>query len=151
MQRRIASDCALSSIMAPAVPVAPLGARATQWYADADVEIAVAIAIPINVAAKKKTHDRLPDVYAHKILNCYSSKSRFSTSIPRIRTRSALLDAALTTVWSCVVRSPVAKGVTGTDKLAVRFSGFGRCCRKSLRKRTAELQFQTIKSRQSDF
>src|SRR5215831_19414226 len=39
---------------APAVPVAPLGARATQWYADAEVEIAVAIAIPINVAAKKR-------------------------------------------------------------------------------------------------
>jgi len=54
MQRRIASDCALSSMRAPAVPVAPLGARATQWYADADVEIAVAIAIPINVVAKKR-------------------------------------------------------------------------------------------------
>jgi hypothetical protein len=54
MQRRIESDCALSSMRAPAVPVAPLGARATQWYADAEVEIAVAIAIPINVAPKTR-------------------------------------------------------------------------------------------------
>jgi hypothetical protein len=36
------------------VPDAPLGARARQWYADAEVEIAIAIAIPINVAAKQR-------------------------------------------------------------------------------------------------
>jgi hypothetical protein len=71
---------------APAVPIAPLGARATQWYADADVEIAVAIAIPINVAAKKRLTIASLIVYAHKILNCYSSGSRFSTSIPVKRT-----------------------------------------------------------------
>jgi hypothetical protein len=30
-------------------------------------------------------------------------------------------------------------------------TAMGRCCRKSLRKRTVELEFETIESRRADF
>jgi hypothetical protein len=43
MHRRIEIDCALSNMTPKAVPDAPLGARARQWYADADVDTAAAI------------------------------------------------------------------------------------------------------------
>ena len=41
-------------MMPKAVPDAPLGELARQWYADADVETAVAIATPTNAATKKR-------------------------------------------------------------------------------------------------
>ena len=64
MHRRIEIDCALSSMTPKAVPDAPLGALARQWYADADVETAVAIVAPTNAATKKRLMIALPDVYA---------------------------------------------------------------------------------------
>ena len=54
MHRRIEIDCALSSMTPKAVPDAPLGALARQWYADADVETAVAIVAPTNIAMRKR-------------------------------------------------------------------------------------------------
>jgi hypothetical protein len=36
------------------VPLAPLGARAKHWYADADVETAVASTNPTKIAPKKR-------------------------------------------------------------------------------------------------
>ena len=62
MQRRTEIDCALSSMMPKAVPDAPLGARAWQWYADADVEAATAIVTPTNIAMRKRLMIALPDV-----------------------------------------------------------------------------------------
>ena len=64
MHRRIEIDCALSSMTPKAVPDAPLGALARQWYADADVETAAAIVAPTNAATKKRLMIALPDVYA---------------------------------------------------------------------------------------
>jgi hypothetical protein len=46
-----------------AVPDAPLGALARQWYADADVETAVAIVAPTNIAMRNRLMIALPDVY----------------------------------------------------------------------------------------
>jgi hypothetical protein len=37
------------------------------------------------------------------------------------------------------------------SKIDGRMAEMGRCCRKSLRKRTVELEFETIESRQADF
>jgi hypothetical protein len=37
-----------------AVPDAPLGARARQWYADAVVDTAAAIVAPTNIATRKR-------------------------------------------------------------------------------------------------
>ena len=54
--------------MPKAVPDAPLGALARQWYADADVETAVAIASPTNAAKKKRLIDCLPE-FMHEILD----------------------------------------------------------------------------------
>ena len=64
MHRRIEIDCALSSMTPKAVPDAPLGALARQWYADADVETAVAIVAPTNIAMRNRLMIALPDVYA---------------------------------------------------------------------------------------
>jgi hypothetical protein len=68
MHRRSEIDCALSSMMPKAVPDAPLGALARQWYADADVETAVAIATPTNAATKKRLIDCLPE-FMNEILD----------------------------------------------------------------------------------
>jgi hypothetical protein len=68
MHRRSEIDWALSSMMPKAVPDAPLGALARQWYADADVETAVAIATPTNAATKKRLIDCLPE-FVHEILD----------------------------------------------------------------------------------
>jgi len=54
MHRRIEIDCALSKMTPKAVPHAPLGARARQWYADADVDTAAAIVAPTNIATRKR-------------------------------------------------------------------------------------------------
>jgi hypothetical protein len=54
MHRRIEIDCALSKMTPKAVPDAPLGARARQWYADADVDTAAAIVAPTNIATRKR-------------------------------------------------------------------------------------------------
>ena len=40
--------------MPKAVPDAPLGARARQWYADADVDAAAAIVAPTNITTRKR-------------------------------------------------------------------------------------------------
>jgi hypothetical protein len=62
MQRRIEIDCALSSMMPKAVPDAPLGARARQWY-------------PNKHRYEKTTHD-CPPCFMNKIVNYHLSKSR---------------------------------------------------------------------------
>jgi len=40
---------------------------------------------------------------------------------------------------------------SGKHLLAVRFSQVDRCCRKSLREGTVELEYETNESRQADF
>jgi hypothetical protein len=64
MHRRKEIDWALPSMMAKAVPVAPLGLRAMQCQADADVDTAAAIVAPTNIATRKRLMSALPDVYA---------------------------------------------------------------------------------------
>ena len=54
------SDWALSSMMPKAVPDAPLGARARQWYADADVDTAAADCCPNKHRYEKTAHDCPP-------------------------------------------------------------------------------------------
>jgi hypothetical protein len=54
MHRRVEIDCALSNMTPKAVPDAPLGARARQWYAYADVDTAAAIVAPTNIATRKR-------------------------------------------------------------------------------------------------
>jgi hypothetical protein len=66
MHRRSEIDWAVSSMMPKAVPVAPFGLRAKQWYADADVETAAAIADPTNIATRKRLMIALPDLFVRK-------------------------------------------------------------------------------------
>ena len=69
MHRRIEIDWALSSMTPKAVPDAPLGARARQWYADADVDTAAAIVAPTNIATRKRLMIALL-MFMHERLSC---------------------------------------------------------------------------------
>ena len=54
MQRRKEIDWALERKTPKAVADAPLGARARQWYADADVDTAAAIVAPTNITTRQR-------------------------------------------------------------------------------------------------
>ena len=72
MHRRIEIDWALSNMTPKAVPDAPLGARARQWYADADVDTAAAIVAPTN-RYEKTAHDCPSMLFMHEILDYHAA------------------------------------------------------------------------------
>jgi hypothetical protein len=80
MHRRIAIDWALSSMMPKAVPDAPLGLRAMQWYADADVETVATTVSPTRVATKKlfiiALHDLSTSLSAQRRYRLHSKVER---------------------------------------------------------------------------
>ena len=88
MQRRIAIDCALSSMTPKAVPDAPLGALARQWYADADVDTAAVIVAPTNIATRKRLIIDLP-YYKREISLVIATEMRRNLQMRAVSARDA--------------------------------------------------------------